>query len=72
MPEAVGYYLFKALHEHFEDVGKVYPGFKGVNVAETLLENFKDTGVVLHAGVVKYLKENGFTVPDENIPPEMK
>jgi TRAP transporter TAXI family solute receptor len=72
VPEAVAYYCFKALHEHYDEVGKVLPGFKGVNVAKSVLANVEGTGVTLHAGVVKYLKENGYTVPDDNIPPEAK
>ncbi|MFC1904167.1 TAXI family TRAP transporter solute-binding subunit [Chloroflexota bacterium] len=72
MPEEVGYELIKGVNENFNDCAKVFPAWKGVDVAKMTYETLKDTGTPLHAGVVRYLREQGFDVEAGRIPPEMK
>lgn len=72
LPEEVGYYLFKALNEHFDELAAVLPALKGINPAEFTLETWKGTGIPLHAGAVRYLREKGYKVEDDLVPPEMK
>lgn len=72
MPEEVGYELFRALHMHWKDCVDVFPVWKGLDIGKFALETLQGTGTPLHAGVVRYLREKGYKVEADRVPPEMK
>ncbi len=69
LPEEVGYRVFKALVEHNDEIAKVYKPAAGADIVKLTLESAKTP---LHAGVVRYLREKGHTVPASLVPPEVK
>lgn len=69
LPEEVGYRVFAALVEQNEEIAKVYKPVAGVDIAKLTLESAKTP---LHAGVVRYLREKGYTPPASLVPPEAK
>lgn len=63
-----GYRMFKAMWEDGKEIWQsAYTVGAGNNVPEMTL---KAASTPLHAGTVQYLKELGYVVPDEIIPPE--
>lgn len=78
LPEGIVYKMMKALCENWQDMKLSYPS--GWDTATTMAENsiriiadIKGVQPVpLHAGVVRYFKELGKTIPASIIPPEYK
>ena len=69
VPEDVAYNVVKALCENQTYLEDAYAGLKGFDPAEITATN---TSGYIHPGVIKYLKEKGYTIKDEQIPPELK
>jgi hypothetical protein len=69
LPEETGYKIYKALVENNEKIAETYKPATGVDVVALTLSSAKTP---LHAGVVRYLRENGHEVPEGLIPPEAK
>ena len=74
LPEWAGYEIFKAVHEHKAEQVAVYPKagiFDYTQDTVTYLAGLSETNPIpLHAGSVRYLKEQGIEVPERLIPPE--
>jgi TRAP transporter TAXI family solute receptor len=69
LPEEVGYAFFKAMWEGGKSIWQAaYPSAANINVLQHTLQS----SIPLHAGAVRYLKEQGVRVPDRLIPPEYK
>jgi TRAP transporter TAXI family solute receptor len=69
LPEEVGYAFFKAMWEGGKSIWQAaYPSAANINVLQHTLQS----SIPLHAGAVRYLKEQGVAVPDRLIPPEYK
>ena len=69
LPEEAGYAFFKAIWEGGKSVWQAaYPSAANINALELTLRS----PIPLHAGAVRYLKEQGIKVPDRLIPPEYK
>jgi TRAP transporter TAXI family solute receptor len=62
------YLIVKTLCEHSEEIGKTYAGVRGIDLAKLTSE----AKAWLHPGTIRYLKEKGFTIDKEQIPPEYK
>ncbi len=69
MTEEQTYHFVKALQEGWKYVAAAFPADKGFNMAENLARYAQ---MPIHAGAVRYLKELGLKLKDEQIPPEMK
>ncbi len=67
-PEIV-YRSFRAIVENKDMQVKVFPGVKASDYLKMTVEM---TSIPLHAGVVRYLKEKGVSVPDKLVPPEAR
>lgn len=67
LPEEIGYRVFAALVEQNEEIAKVYKPAAGADIVKLTLASAKTP---LHAGVVRYLREKGYTVPASLVPPE--
>lgn len=65
VPEENVYLMVKALIENQGDMILVHPSAEYMTAENTLNSN-----IPLHAGTVRYLKEQGIEVPPELIPPE--
>lgn len=69
LPEEVGYAFFKAMWEGGKSIWQAaYPSAANINVPQHTLQS----PIPLHAGAVRYLKEQGVAVPDRLVPPEYK
>jgi TRAP-type uncharacterized transport system substrate-binding protein len=69
LPQELGYKMFKAVWQLAPEYWKsAYPAGKDANYPELTLKS----KIPLHAGSVQYLKELGYKVPKELIPPEYK
>jgi len=69
LPEEVGYAFFKAMWEGGKSIWQAaYPSAANINVLQHTLQS----SIPLHAGAVRYLKEQGVSVPDRLVPPEYK
>lgn len=68
----IAYCMVKAVHENWQEVVAAYSASGEVDPVKDLILQYKDVGVPLHAGVVKYCKEKGFEVPASLIPEEYK
>lgn len=69
LPQEVGYKMVKAICEGGKSIwAAAYPSAAKLNPVELTLKS----KVPLHAGAVQYLKELGYKVPPELIPPEYK
>lgn len=69
LPEEAGYAFFKAMWEGGKSIWQAaYPSAANINVLQHTLQS----SVPLHAGAVRYLREQGVAVPDRLIPPEYK
>ena len=69
LPEEIGYAFIKAMWEGGKPIWQAaYPSAANIDALKLTLQS----RVPLHAGTVRYLKEKGFTVPDNLIPPEYK
>lgn len=69
LPQELGYKMFKAVWELAPQYWQsAFPVGKDANYPELTLKS----KIPLHAGAVQYLKELGYEVPPEIIPPEYK
>mgnify|MGYP000654454681 CR=1 FL=1 len=69
LPQELGYKMFKAVWQIAPEYWKsAYPIGKDVNYPELTLKS----KIPLHAGAVQYLKELGYEIPENLIPPEYK
>ena len=64
-----GYAVLKAQDLGFKDMSTAYPDIAGKNLWTKTVEA---SGIYLHAGAVKLLREKGISVPDKLVPPEAK
>lgn len=73
LPEDLAYDLVKAFYENPEVCGMVYKLIEEMNL-NGMLKNFCESIVTapFHVGSYKYIQEQGWTVPEEMIPPEAK
>jgi TRAP transporter TAXI family solute receptor len=69
MSEQQAYDIFKAVIENVDKVAESYPAIAGLDIAKQTLERGQTP---LHPGVVRYFQEQGMTVPDRLMPPEMR
>lgn len=69
MTEQQAYDIFKTIVENVDKVAESYPAIAGLDIAKQTIERGQTP---LHPGVVRYFKEQGVTVPDRLIPPEMR
>lgn len=69
MSEQQAYDIFKAVVENVDKVAQSYPAIAGLDIAKQTLERGQTP---LHPGVVRYFQEQGMTVPDRLMPPEMR
>lgn len=65
VPEEYGYLMTKTLMENNAELKEVYKGLVWATA-----ENVLHYNCPLHAGTVRYLKEQGIDVPEKLIPPE--
>ncbi len=63
------YQAYKAIVENKEIQVKAFPGVKEADYLETTVGL---ANIPLHAGVIKYLREKGVSVPDRLVPPEAR
>lgn len=69
LPEEAGYAFFKAMWEGGKSIWQAaYPSAAKINVLQHTLQST----IPLHAGAVRYLKEQNVEVPARLIPPEYK
>jgi uncharacterized protein len=70
LSEEVVYKMVKTVYENRKQVLATSPTW---NLIEKMPQNIVEYGSIpLHTGTVKFLKEQGVTVPDNLIPPELK
>ena len=69
VPTDVVYDIVKAICENQSYLEGSYAGLKGFDPSKITAN---DTNGYLHPGTIKYLKEKGYKIKDEQIPPEMK
>jgi len=69
LSEDVVYEVAKVLFENQDYLGQSYAGIKGADMAGLTLDYSTS---YLHPGTIKYLKEKGYTIREEQIPPEFK
>jgi len=69
MSEQQAYDIFKTIVTNVDQVAESYPAIKGLDIVKQTLERGQTP---LHPGVVRYLKEQGLTVPDRLMPPELR
>ena len=64
-----GYAILKAHDQGFKEMAAAYPDIAGKNLWTKTVEA---SGIFLHAGAVRFLREKGIAVPAKLIPPEAK
>jgi hypothetical protein len=69
LPEDIAYNIFKTVVENVDTVAKSYSAIKGINIIEQTLERGQTP---LHAGVARYILEQGYDIPDHLMPEELK
>lgn len=69
LPEDLVYQIVKAIFENQDYIAQSYAGVKGVDMLD-LTANYSVS--YLHPGTIKYLKEKGYQIKEEQIPPEAK
>jgi len=62
------YKVVKAICENSGEIGKTYAGVRGIDLAKLTSE----ASAWLHPGTIRYLKEKGYTIKPDQIPPEYK
>jgi uncharacterized protein len=73
LPEDVVYKIVKAYCEGLDEVAASYPSVKGWNPISDLFKYVPEGAEVpVHAGMVRYAKEMGISVPKRFLPPEYK
>lgn len=68
VPEEVVYNLLVAYYDSLEEVAQSHPAVSRVTPENSVSE----AAVPLHAGAVRYYRDQGIEVPDDLIPPEMQ
>lgn len=66
LDEDVAYQAFKAVAENMDTIAETFKPVEGVNLIEATLAAAKTP---LHPGVIRYIEENGYSVPDDLRPP---
>ena len=69
LPEDIAYDIFKTVAENVDTVAESYSAIKGINIIEQTLERGQTP---LHRGVVRYILEQGYNVPDHLMPEEFE
>lgn len=69
VPEDVVYEIVKAIVENLDYLSQSYAGINKFDPVE-ITANY--TSGYMHPGLIKYLTEQGYTVSEDQIPPEMK
>lgn len=69
VPEDVAYNIVKALVENKDYLASAYSAVGSFDPVEITATS---TSGYMHAGLIKYLKEKGYTIKDDQIPPEAK
>jgi len=69
LPEDLVYKIVKVVCENVEYQAESFPAAKGLNLAENTV---KYAQTPLHPGTIKYLREQGYEIPERLIPPELK
>ncbi len=72
LPPELGYKAFKAVADDKTEIAASYLGWKVVKVVNVIENTLHYANTPLHVGMVKYLREKGYKVPDHLIPPEGK
>jgi TRAP transporter TAXI family solute receptor len=73
LPEDVAYKIVKAYREGLEEVAASYPAVKGWDPVADLFKYVPEGAEVpVHAGMARYAKEKGISVPKRFLPPEVK
>lgn len=63
------YQIVKVVFTNVSFIAQSYPAIKGMDLADLTIKNAVSP---LHAGTIRYLKERGYEIPKNLIPPEMK
>lgn len=69
MSEQTAYNVMKGMWAGIDEERSVLKALGGVNVLQQTVD---ESGYLLHAGAVRFLRDQGITVPDKLVPPEMK
>lgn len=69
VPEEVVYNIITACVENQDYIAQSFGGIRGVDFIKLTAESSTS---LMHPGLVRYLTEQGYTVRDEQIPPEMR
>jgi len=74
LPADVVYRMLKAIFNHVKEMQAGFQGFGPVDVRDNFNTwcNFRHDFMTLHAGTVRFYKEQGIDVPQYLIPPEYK
>jgi TRAP-type uncharacterized transport system substrate-binding protein len=77
LSEDLVYAMFKAIHRDWikgtkGKIGASTPALANVEPAKLTAETADAMGIWLHPGVIKYLRELKYQIPEGAIPPEMK
>jgi TRAP-type uncharacterized transport system substrate-binding protein len=71
MPQDVGYRIVKAVYAGWKEINEAYPPTAGLDPIRDAFGQTPDVdGMLFHAGIVQYAKEQGIAVPARFIPPE--
>jgi TRAP transporter TAXI family solute receptor len=65
LPEELVYQLTRALYEHNDYLRKIHP-FARFTTTENTIEH---APIPLHPGAVRYLREQGLSLPEGLVPP---
>ena len=72
LPADLIYTIVAAVYDNIDVVKNVWPALLADNMEQDIENLLKYSVIPLHAGVVKYVREQGFSVPEKLIPPEAK
>ncbi|MBD3894503.1 TAXI family TRAP transporter solute-binding subunit [Halomonas sp. ML-15] len=69
LPEDTAYDIFKTVVENVDTVAESYSAIEGMDIIEQTLERGQTP---LHAGVARYILEQGYDIPDHLMPDELE
>jgi len=69
LPEDTAYDIFKTVVENVDIVAESYSAIEGLDIIEQTLERGQTP---LHAGVARYILEQGYEIPDHLMPDELE
>jgi len=69
LPTDLVYTIVAEMYDNMDIIKSIWPPFANNMEIEDLL---KYASIPLHSGVIKYVREQGFSVPEKLIPPEAK